>query len=155
MRCPRDGFTLVNVGADSRFGHRCSRCDGSLFDEKGLLGAAHGVDLAQSAGLESFRNLPDGGCACPRDGAPMRLLQYRGVEIDVCIACRSVWLDAGEHAKVRAIVRREQRELGLDRAASFKDGAHAGGSDVGVEDAIDVVGFIGEALGSIFDGISF
>ena len=158
MKCPREGRPLAELGPEGRFGMRCTRCDGALFSERRFMrGTGHDSRLAlpTAAGLASLRNLPEGGCACPRDGGPMRLLRYRGVEIDVCIECGSVWVDAGELAKIAAIVRREQRQLGLDRGARFKDGLRAGRTDVGAEDAIDVVGFIGEALGSLFESISF
>ena len=33
---------------------------------------------------------------CPKCGAPLVVLQFRGVEIDKCSNCGGVWLDMGE-----------------------------------------------------------
>jgi len=33
---------------------------------------------------------------CPVDKEPLVILEYQGVEIDYCLTCGGVWLDAGE-----------------------------------------------------------
>jgi Zn-finger nucleic acid-binding protein len=33
---------------------------------------------------------------CPVDKSPMIILECNGVEVDYCVHCRGVWLDAGE-----------------------------------------------------------
>ena len=102
--------------------------------------ALHGV-----AGLVSLRNLPEGGCVCPADEAPMLLIRHRGVELDICVSCRSIWLDAGEEAKIRAILRRQR--------------AQATASNERMEpielasDGADAADMLLDALGSILDGI--
>jgi hypothetical protein len=37
---------------------------------------------------------------CPKDGAQLVTLTFRGVEIDKCSECAGIWLDAGELERV-------------------------------------------------------
>ena len=39
---------------------------------------------------------------CPRCGAVLVAVQYRGVELDKCTRCEGVWLDCGELERVTA-----------------------------------------------------
>ena len=47
-------------------------------------------------------------CPCEKQ-APMQPVRRDGVEIDVCTACRGVWLDRGELEKLSAVVGGQQR----------------------------------------------
>ncbi len=40
---------------------------------------------------------------CPLCSVPMRQVNRRGVEIDVCPECRGVWLDGGEMEKLLTV----------------------------------------------------
>jgi Zn-finger nucleic acid-binding protein len=154
VKCPRDGGTLDQLGPEGTFGQRCGRCRGVLLFEKQFMrrtGHAPEQRLAVAAGLATLRNLPEGDCTCPRDGQPMRLLKYHGVEIDICPACHSVWVDDGEQAKIHAPVRKQRVADAIDR--SVAQGRETAG-DTAVEAAGDgIVEFVFEALGSICDGI--
>ena len=33
---------------------------------------------------------------CPKCNIPMLILEWKGVEIDMCLECRGIWLDEGE-----------------------------------------------------------
>jgi hypothetical protein len=33
---------------------------------------------------------------CPKCGAPLVQMRYKGIEIDKCSACQGIWLDCGE-----------------------------------------------------------
>ena len=37
-----------------------------------------------------------GGMNCPVDKEPMIVLEFNDVEVDYCVECRGIWLDAGE-----------------------------------------------------------
>jgi hypothetical protein len=41
------------------------------------------------------------GC-CPKCGAPLVAIHFRGVELDKCSHCQGVWLDCGELDQVLA-----------------------------------------------------
>lgn len=155
MKCPRDQGALTALGSNGSLGHRCERCTGTLlFEGQFMRGAGHGKAerLAAAAGLASLQNLPTGSCACPRDGKPMRRLRYHGVELDICTACHSVWLDTGEQAKIQAMARRERVAGGGQKIAeSAGDTVGDAAGDFAVDGVLD---FVFEAVGSILDGVS-
>src|SRR5215475_11316414 len=35
-------------------------------------------------------------CRCPKCGASLVAIHYKGIEIDKCSRCRGIWLDSGE-----------------------------------------------------------
>jgi Zn-finger nucleic acid-binding protein len=152
LKCPRDGRPLDAMGPEAVHGHRCGRCSGVLLFERSFMGRSghpSGHRLASAAGLASLRNLPQGGCTCPRDGAAMLLLVYQEVELDVCPACYSVWVDDGEISKIRAKVRQERVANAADQVGQRIDGVEV--TEVVGDGVVD---FVLEGLGSILDGIS-
>ncbi len=151
MKCPRDQGALTALGLEGSLGHRCERCSGTLLFEKEFMrSSGHGTAerLAAAAGLASLKNLPEAGCACPRDGKPMRLLRYHGVELDICTACHSVWLDTGEQAKIQAMARRKRV---VEGGQKLTDGVGDAAGEVAGDGVLE---FVFEAVGSILDGVS-
>jgi hypothetical protein len=78
-------------------GHGCSRCGGLLLASSGSerllheelrLDRATLVDIAQSFGGRRW--------VCPSCRSKMSSLMVRGVDIDLCFHCGSLWLDHGE-----------------------------------------------------------
>ena len=61
--------------------------------------AAHESGAAQT---ERLRVLAVAKDRCPKCGAALVALHYRGVEVDKCARCRGVWLDCGELDQVGA-----------------------------------------------------
>ena len=51
---------------------------------------------------------------CPKCGAHMELIDYRGVEIDRCTACGGIWLDAVEPEQLRARAGAESIDTGSE-----------------------------------------
>src|SRR5881392_2089909 len=59
---------------------------------------------------------------CPKCGAHMELIDYRGVEIDRCTACGGIWLDAVEPEQLRAMPGAESIDTGSElRGAVMND----------------------------------
>ena len=148
--CPRDGTALRLQSYWKHPRHHCGECRGLFLGEANFVetlgsatleaaAAGAGGFVATAAGL--IENLPESRIACPRDATPMHVLVHKGVEIDVCPACRSVWLDDGEYAKIAAL------------AAKPVDPAQRRSLEVDPGDALDIVDFVGEALGALFDGL--
>ena len=52
---------------------------------------------------------------CPLCNVPMREVNRRGVQIDVCPECRGVWLDGGELDKLLAVGETWESEYRSDR----------------------------------------
>lgn len=51
---------------------------------------------SRAAEEEHLRILAVAKDRCPKCGAPLVAVHYRGVELDKCSHCRGVWLDCGE-----------------------------------------------------------
>ena len=49
-------------------------------------------------------------CPCEKQ-APMQPVRRDGVEIDVCTACRGVWLDRGELEKLLSAVAEDRADV--------------------------------------------
>lgn len=50
----------------------------------------------QAAEHERLRVLAVAKDRCPKCGAPLLPVQYRGIELDKCSRCQGMWLDCGE-----------------------------------------------------------
>jgi hypothetical protein len=67
----------------------------------------------RAAEEERLRVLAVARDRCPKCGAPLVAVHYRGVELDKCSRCQGVWLDCGE---LEQVVAEEKRFLdGLKR----------------------------------------
>ncbi len=49
---------------------------------------------------ERLRVLAAAKDRCPKCGAPLLAVHYRGVELDKCSRCQGIWLDCGELEQV-------------------------------------------------------
>jgi hypothetical protein len=57
---------------------------------------------SQAAAEERQRVLAVASNHCPKCGAPLVAVHYRGVELDKCSHCQGIWLDYGELEQVIA-----------------------------------------------------
>ena len=107
--CPRDGTPLVaraDVLGPKTQAHTCPKCAGVLVDWK------HGQAFFQSLGLSvaDLQALVKHAQARPKKVEPpactscgkgsMLPFTYKGVELDLCEACGTSWLDRGELQRV-------------------------------------------------------
>lgn len=105
MKCPRDGAPLVE-GVVAPLPHlACEECSGLFFTAEHLArlpqhlesGSSHlrkGSGTGEGKGASST-------VTCNCSSAPlMEVVFVRGVEIDCCPECSSVWLDQGELRKL-------------------------------------------------------
>ncbi len=86
----------------------------------------------------------------------MRAIVYHDIEIDVCPACRSIWLDRGEYDKIieKGRKKRENSDGGGDVDISSSSGGRECEPDTGTDFTVDsVVDFLGDSVGSLFDGL--
>jgi len=81
---------LVSVEVDE-----CPKCDGIYLDDGELKKLTGNRSLAKwltkYLGIDS-----DSGLICPRCGGMMDAERPEGIEVDVCLTCHGIWLDAGE-----------------------------------------------------------
>ena len=108
MLCPVDGAAMAaHEHGDIHF-EACPECHGLWFEREQLSASARAHDFAAPsaygaarAGGESRRST-GGQLRCPRCERPLLTKFLGDVELDVCLHCRAVWLDAGEFDAVRS-----------------------------------------------------
>ena len=95
MYCPRDRAFLTPDHRDAGVIHSCNDCSGLLIPSNQI------PRLPESdESWSKVLKLPKSETNCPSCHTKTRLLNYAGVEIDICPACHSVWLDGGESEKI-------------------------------------------------------
>lgn len=107
--CPRDGTPLSpqkDVLGPGTQAHTCPKCAGVLVDWK------HGQAFFQSLGLtvadlqslvrqSAGRPQTSGPVACTACGkGQMHPFTFKGVDLDLCEACGTAWLDRGELSRI-------------------------------------------------------
>lgn len=105
LDCPRDFVAMeqveVEVAGRKVVVDVCPRCDGMWLDTgelRRLVGDRRLSDyLTRDIGTKSRSPL-----LCPRCGGLMDIEVADDVEVDVCLTCHGVWLDAGELEDLRA-----------------------------------------------------
>ena len=132
--CPRDGEALRPDRERSIDIDRCPACAGAWFDYSELrdLEASVSNDADALAGtIDYARHVSE--LRCPVCREPMTSFNYRGnnLELDVCAQQHGFWHDAGEAARVRALMRERvhrlrravaaQRRWTRSREAGFRD----------------------------------
>jgi Zn-finger nucleic acid-binding protein len=117
LRCPRDGQALRPDRERGIDIDRCPACAGAWYD----YGELHDLEASASSDEDALAGTID----YARHASPLRCLvcgegmtsfNYRGnnLELDVCPHQHGFWLDAGEAARVRALM--QERVQGLRRA---------------------------------------
>ena len=144
MECPRDSSELELQGYWKYPRHVCRQCHGQLLNERDVMAALGQPESATFGSHAKVRiaQLPVSALKCPRDGKSMHVLIHKDVELDMCPMCRSLWLDQGELDKIRAL-----NKAKLDGDINPIDGIDAIGGD-------SIGDFVGEAIGSLLDGLS-
>lgn len=100
MICPRCTVSLEWKPGNGTGLNCCPDCKGLWLDHAALREARQNSqdDLA-----DDFSKLPGARTSdikCPGDGTSMLTILYRGVEVDTCPECKSLWLDKGEWEKL-------------------------------------------------------
>lgn len=96
MLCPVDDSEL-NAGSFGGYAiHRCPQCLGASVNGNLLRDVRAHVTLElhkQQAPAASLR-------PCPKDGASMKSLAYKGIPLCACPQCLGLWLDAGKLSRL-------------------------------------------------------
>lgn len=113
LACPRDASPLESFAVDGVALDKCPACRGTWFDASELRRVAHDKELEKLA-AHVGKYPAQSGFACPRCGGACVKAFVGDVEVDTCVACRGVWLDAGEldEAKRQVEVRRAMAAAG-------------------------------------------
>jgi hypothetical protein len=100
---------------------RCRSCQGIFFDYGELGSLVRMVRLFREAQIDEpdLDLVPDRehgrAVPCPADGAAMAPDDIGGVVVDICPACRGLWLDGGELAALKIAEAGIRAHLGLYR----------------------------------------
>lgn len=138
LRCPRDGSELV-VGREHGIEvDRCAQCAGAWYEDEELAALEATVaDDEHRLGTIDYAKR-ESELSCPVCAAPMRAFNYRAynLELDACPGMHGFWLDAGESARVRDVMK--ERVRGLRRSHSAQRAWHRakGRGDTGVIDTL-------------------
>ena len=99
LQCPRDFEDLMEIDIEARGRDVtvdiCPKCSGMFLDDgelQRLLGDRKLADyLTREIGTKT-----ESPIVCPACGGLMDLQYAEDTEVDVCLECKGVWLDAGE-----------------------------------------------------------
>jgi len=106
----------------------CPKCDGIYLDDGELRTLTGNFSLAKwltkYLGVDS-----DSKLVCPGCGGVMDAERPEGIEVDVCLNCHGIWLDAGELEALRELSGAEFRQgaLSNEKLAELFDADKAGG----------------------------
>lgn len=135
LSCPRDGTELTLGKEHDIEVDRCPRCSGAWYDDDELaLLETTVADEDERRGMIDYAKR-ESELNCPHCGKRMRAFNYRAynLELDACTEEHGFWLDEGESARVREIMR--DRVGGLRRAGSaeraWHDAKRGGGGVMG------------------------
>jgi Zn-finger nucleic acid-binding protein len=100
LHCPRDKTALAREDMFDISLHRCPECDGrwlpSAQAPKFFKRMADPEKALREFQQQVEHHSQQSSARCAKDGAPMRYFTQRGVTLDVCTQCRSIWFDGDE-----------------------------------------------------------
>ena len=118
LNCPRDATELAQGKEHGIEVDRCPGCQGAWYDydELEALESTVADDDHRTGTIDYAKR--ESELACPVCSKRMRAFNYRAynLELDACSEGHGFWLDAGESARVRDVMR--ERVSGLRRAGS-------------------------------------
>lgn len=93
--CPRDRTKLVAQKQKDVTVDACPKCQGIYLDKNELKKLSGDADLNKYL-RDMVGYDVDSQLICPSCGGLMDMEAVRGVEVEVCLTCFGLWLDAGE-----------------------------------------------------------
>ena len=93
--CPRDRTKLVAEKHKDVTVDACPKCHGIFLDKNELKKLTGDSDLNKYL-RDMVGYDVDSQLICPSCGGLMDMERVRGVEVEVCLTCFGLWLDAGE-----------------------------------------------------------
>lgn len=96
--CPHHADALARYRVDAVDTWRCERCEGLW-----LPGAMVAQLVSASPQWPAHDETRTTTLCCPDDGAGLRAVDHRGIELDLCPRCHGLWLDRGELVQILAL----------------------------------------------------
>jgi len=123
-QCPRDFKTLkplkINVvrGFDVTV-DQCPNCEG-MFLDRGEVKRITGHDKLDELLTKKVGTDSDSELVCPGCGMVMDLEDAAGTNVEVCLSCHGVWLDAGELEQLKATPDKKFAEFTPEKLAELE-----------------------------------
>jgi Zn-finger nucleic acid-binding protein len=99
MKCPRDNNVLTELNKNGLRLHVCDRCNGILIYK----GDTQKIDKNDLRNIPQFEipkkekiKIIEGTAVSPITGEFMKVIDYGGLKIDLCVSSNHIWLDSGE-----------------------------------------------------------
>ena len=131
LRCPVDGYPLTSQAIDTSSIAVCEKCSGIWFTRDALLPPS-----VEPASLPRASRAPIAGtwkrrrvANCPVCRRALLAERIEGIDIDRCVHCAGVWLDAGEYDAVRHRIELTHLRLGPEANPSKQKASQIGGSE--------------------------
>jgi Zn-finger nucleic acid-binding protein len=144
MLCPRDGDLLEHQAYFKYPRWACATCKGVFVAERDLsenIGHKKAPKSVEAIAGVKLDSVTKSEIRCPKDDTALRALHFATCEVDVCPACKGLWLDHGEYEKiVRRMSERLDKERGEPMASRKAPLIEQGNPSLTVD---DVLGFLG------------
>jgi len=136
LRCPVDGFPLASQAIGSASIAVCEKCSGIWFTREALLHPSVDPAALPRASRTPIRATGKRRrvASCPVCRRSLLAERVEGIDIDSCVHCAGVWLDAGEYDAVRHRI--ENNHLAREPQAKSASGM---GFSMGVGDGVEIV----------------
>jgi Zn-finger nucleic acid-binding protein len=155
MYCPRDLSLLVTENRQAVNLHACRSCRGLWISLEHLHRHFQSGARAVPVKMMSASKGVSLKVWCPQCRAPLVGKMMEGVEVDICHACKGIWLDAGEleaivkwHRQRRA-AKTNKRSRGAGLMDSVGDGLVDGAIDVAFDS--DFVSEVASGVGNLLE----
>ncbi|WP_444925283.1 zf-TFIIB domain-containing protein [Microbulbifer sp. TRSA002] len=137
MKCPRDN----NILTSKQGFHGCNSCHG-------IFVPIDSIPTLKEAKIEKITKLPLSNFNCLKCQSQIHILMHKGMEIDICSSCKSIWLDRDE----KDLLKEESSWWDIDPISGFIDFLPSNKSTSSC-DTGGGLEILGEIIGSLLDGL--
>jgi Zn-finger nucleic acid-binding protein len=140
MKCPRDQSLLEEVSTEGIRIFVCPTCHGVLLHQDQFERIREITKIEYPKTKRSEIEILEETAKSPVNGETMKVIEYDGIIIDICLESKYIWFDHGE---LEALFRKKNKkqEHGDDQSFNVFDAL----------DALHLAEFVGEIFESVFE----
>jgi Zn-finger nucleic acid-binding protein len=143
MNCPRDHSILTDHSTNGIRVSVCPSCHGLLLHQDQFERIREKTKIEYPKTKRSEIEILEETTKSPLNGETMKVIDHEGIKIDICLSSNYIWFDHGE---LEALFKKKNKKMKLGSNQPF--------NVFDALDALHLAEFIGELLGSVFDGAS-
>lgn len=140
MKCPRDSSLLEEVSAEGIRIFVCPTCHGVLLYQDQFERIKERTKIEYPKTERSEIEILEETAKSPVNGEKMKVIDYDGIKIDICLESKYIWFDHGE---LEALFRKKNKKEKLESDQSF--------NVFDALDALHLAEFVGEVFESVFE----